>query len=242
MKCLARILCYIAFISCFWSQCYGQENETNKYGLLVINDAARYQNSILLSTDKEMADIRTCLPAVILDLKYSSSENFTHKKLYPKLHTTYLRKKTMEALKNVLNELSNRNLGVKIFDAYRPYSVTEAMWAIVPDDRYAADPAMGSGHNRGVAVDLTLVDLTTNLELPMGTTFDNFSDTAHTSFNKLSKLILENRNTLISAMEKNGFISLETEWWHFSLPDAANFELLDLDFKTLKCLASICTP
>jgi D-alanyl-D-alanine dipeptidase len=123
---------------------------------------------------------------------------------------------------------------VKIFDAYRPYSITEKMWEKVKDDRYAADPSKGSGHNRGAAVDLTLIDLKTKKELPMGTGFDNFTDTAHSDFAQLPESILSNRNLLKSVMEKYGFKQLSTEWWHFYLPNSSTFELLDIRFADLK--------
>jgi D-alanyl-D-alanine dipeptidase len=159
-----------------------------------------------------------------------------HQKIYPSLHTTYLRLPAAKALKKIVAELKNENLSVKIFDAYRPYSVTEKMWEIVKDNRYAADPAKGSGHNRGVAVDLTLIDLHTKKELPMGTGFDNFSDSAHTDFIELPDSVLQNRRLLKTVMEKYGFKSLDTEWWHFSLPGANAYELLDVPFDDLKKL------
>lgn len=104
----------------------------------------------------------------------------------------------------------------------------------IKDNRYAADPSKGSGHNRGIAVDVTLINLKTKKELPMGTGFDNFTDSAHTDFADLPKEILINRNILKTVMEKYGFISLDTEWWHFSLPNASSYELLDLSFADLK--------
>ena len=125
-------------------------------------------------------------------------------------------------------------IGLKIFDAYRPYSVTEKMWEPIKDERYVADPKKGSGHNRGIAVDLTLINLKTKVELPMGTGYDNFSDTAHSTFMALPVEILQNRNLLKNIMEKNGFKVLETEWWHYSFTDAKDFELMDISFKKLK--------
>jgi len=108
------------------------------------------------------------------------------------------------------------------------------MWEKVKDDRYAADPSKGSGHNRGAAVDLTLINLKTKKELPMGTGFDNFTDSAHPGFNQLPDSILANRNLLKSVMEKYGFKQLSTEWWHFYLPNSTSFELLDISFADLK--------
>ena len=88
------------------------------------------------------------------------------------------------------------------------------MWEPIKDERYVADPKKGSGHNRGIAVDLTLINLKTKEELPMGTGFDNFSDTAHQTFTALPEQILQNRNLFKNFMEKYGFKALETEWWH----------------------------
>ena len=102
------------------------------------------------------------------------------------------------------------------------------------DERYVAHPAKGSGHNRGIAVDLTIIKLSTGKELEMGTGFDNFSDTAHHTFTALSAEILQNRNLLRNLMEKYGFKIYPEEWWHYSLPDAAKYEILDLEFKKLK--------
>jgi len=110
------------------------------------------------------------------------------------------------------------------------------MWEPIKDDRYVADPKKGSGHNRGIAIDLTIIDLKTGEELPMGTGYDNFTDTAHVDFNALPSIILQNRSLLKTTMEKYGFISLDTEWWHFSLPDANNYELLNIPFDALKKL------
>ncbi len=105
---------------------------------------------------------------------------------------------------------------------------------MIRDERYVANPVKGSGHNRGIAVDLTLVDKLTGAELPMGTGFDNFTDTAHHSFTDLPKDVLANRLMLKNVMERHGFRALETEWWHYYLPDAGRYELLDLTFKQLQ--------
>ena len=97
------------------------------------------------------------------------------------------------------------------------------------DERYVADPKKGSGHNRGIAVDLTIIDLKTKKELDMGTGFDNFTDSAHHDFTALAPTILANRKLLKETMEKYGFKLFETEWWHYSRPDPEKYEVLDLD-------------
>ena len=136
----------------------------------------------------------------------------------------------------VQKKLNEKGYGLKIWDAYRPYSVTVKMWEHVLDENYAANPKFGSGHNRGVAVDLTIIDLETNKELNMGTRFDNFSDTAHITFRALPDSVKQNRLLLQKVMKENGFKVLETEWWHFYLPDAKKYDLLDLSFKQLEKL------
>ena len=221
-----------------WSTGLAQSNVVNKYGLFVVNDVKILQSEIAADSNKKMADIKKAIPSIALDLKYSTTGNFMHRRLYPSLHTTYARLAVKDALQKVVAELRDQNLTIKIFDAYRPYSVTEEMWEAVKDSRYAADLATGSGHNRGVAVDLTLINLNAKTELAMGTGFDNFSDTAHTDFTELPDSVLQNRRLLITIMEKYGFKSLRTEWWHFSLPDANTYELLNLSFDDLKRMNS----
>ena len=161
--------------------------------------------------------------------------NFTKIKLYKFASTTFLRKDVAAALLLVQEYLKWMGLGIKVFDAYRPYSTTKLMWTIIHDDRYVANPVLGSGHNRGIAVDLTFVNLSSFKELNMGTAFDNFTDSAHHSFTKnFSGEVISNRNLLKSTMEKFGFKSLDTEWWHYSYISNDKYDVMDIDFKTLK--------
>jgi zinc D-Ala-D-Ala dipeptidase len=223
---------HIVLLVFLCTQCtvYGQDTVLNKYGLWVIHKWADLQKTVQHNPQKQMVDIKKLIPNIVLDLKYATTDNFMKIKLYPPIKTTYLRKEAAIALQKVQQELNKQGLGLKIFDAYRPYHVTEKMWEPVQDDRYAADPKKGSGHNRGVAIDLTIIDLKIKKELNMGTGFDNFSDTAHTDFIHLPQQVLQNRNLLKTTMEKNGFKVLDTEWWHFYLPNAKEFELLDISF------------
>lgn len=211
-----------------------QDTVLNKYGLWVIQDIQQLQKTVDQDPSKAMTDLKKLHPKLLLDLRYAGSNNFMHQSLYPAITTTYLRKAAADSLAAVQKELSKTGLGLKIFDAYRPYSVTEKLWEPVKDDRYAADPKKGSGHNRGTAVDLTLIYLKNKKELSMGTGFDNFSDTAHHSFINLPETVLLNRLLLKTAMEKHGFKALDTEWWHYYLSDSTKFELLDIDFNKLK--------
>ena len=104
---------------------------------------------------------------------------------------------------------------------------------MVKDERYVANPANGSNHNRGTAVDLTIIDLTTGTELNMGTSFDNFTDTAHHSFKQLPQEVLANRIKLKTLMNQYGFEAWETEWWHYTYKSPAKFDVLDINFRKL---------
>jgi D-alanyl-D-alanine dipeptidase len=199
----------------------------------VIKEYALYKQSLKNDSLKRMIELKTIMPNIQYDLRYSTTNNFMHQQVYKSGSRTYLRLVVARALARVQQQLNEKNLSLKIWDAYRPYSVTEKMWKMIGDERYVADPKKGSGHNRGIAVDLTIIDKTTGKELDMGTGFDNFTDTAHQDFKDLSPEILNNRALLKTVMEKNGFVAMQTEWWHFfwNNPD---FELLDIDPKKFK--------
>jgi D-alanyl-D-alanine dipeptidase len=176
-----------------------------------------------------MVQLQNWVKPLITDWKYATKENFTHTVLYhhPK---ALVRLPVARALQQVQQELTKQGLSLKFYDAYRPYSVTKKMWEKVPDERYAANPAHGSSHNRGIAVDVSLVDLQTGKELPMPTRFDDFTEKAHHGYDALPAQVKQNRNKLKAVMEKYGFSALATEWWHYSMPGAGQFPLLDLDF------------
>ena len=204
----------------------------NEFGLIVINSTNLYRLSVAEDSLKKMVAIDDYITGISTNLIYATSNNFTHQVLY-KHPKVYLRLAAAKALKAVADELQSQRLGILLFDAYRPYYITKTMWQIVPDDRYAANPSKGSGHNRGIAVDLTLIDLQTKKELAMPTTFDDFSEKAHHNYMQLDSIVLANRQLLKIVMEKYGFIALNTEWWHYYLPNASKYELLDFNFKQM---------
>jgi zinc D-Ala-D-Ala dipeptidase len=210
-------------------------SKTNRYGLTIVEniDSLRLMNKT--GSRDAMVELSQYLQPLYIDFVYATPQNFTKQILY-KNPRAYLRLEAATALQKVQDTLQTLGYDIKLFDAYRPYSVTQKMWEIVPDDRYAANPANGSGHNRGVAVDVTLVDKNTGIDLPMPTPFDNFSDTAHHNFMQLSTTVLANRKLLKTVMEQYGFIALSTEWWHYSLPNPKRYELLNIDFDDMKKL------
>lgn len=164
------------------------------------------------------------------DVRYATTNNFTGKILYP-TDKIYLRKAAADSLRKVNQFLQKEyKLRLKIFDGYRPLSVQKFMWSIFPDDRYVANPKTGSRHNRGAAVDLTLID-STGRELNMGTAYDDFTEKAHSNYKDLPEEILANRKILSYAMQKFGFIPLESEWWHFDFKDWKKYSILDIEIK-----------
>jgi D-alanyl-D-alanine dipeptidase len=232
---LKPVFIAIFFLLCITSV-FTQKLPVSPYGLSYINSVSLYQETVLKDPGKQMISL-TDIPGLILDLRYATDNNFMHKKLYPgNVKTTYLRKPAFLALDSVAKELSKRGLVLVIFDAYRPYSVTEALWNSLKDERYAANPGKGSGHNRGISVDLTMADSKTHQLLPMPTGFDSFSDSAYQNFSNLDARRIANRNLLKRTMEKYGFIPLFSEWWHYSWPETGDFEVLDLSFEQLSTL------
>ena len=163
----------------------------------------------------EFVDIHQMDPSIVLDIRYATSNNFLHRAVY-KQARCFLVKEAALKLQEVQNELKQLGLGLKIFDGYRPLRVQKKMWQIMPNPKYVANPAKGSRHNRGCAVDLTLVD-STGKELNMPTEFDNFTVKAHHNYMKLPARVRLNRWILKTVMEKHGFKSISSEWWHYDM-------------------------
>ena len=212
-----------------------QEIPLNKYGLPIIHKVNTYTATIQADSSKKMIELKSLVPGIIYDLKYATRDNFMKTRMYPaNTVNTFMRLPAARALAKVQATLNAQGYGLKVWDAYRPYSVTERFWEMVKDERYVANPAKASGHNRGIAIDLTIIELATGKELNMGTGFDNFTDTAHHTYTNLSAEVLRNRKLLKDVMERNGFVAFESEWWHYSLPNAPHYEPLDIPFKKLK--------
>ncbi len=176
--------------------------------------------------DSPLINIKTLAPDIVVEMRYATTNNFTGKKLYPVADECLLCEPAAERLARVQNNLEKKGLGLKVWDCYRPLSVQQKLWDVVPDPRYVADPKTGSRHNRGASVDLTLIDAQGH-ELTMPTGFDDFSERAHRTFMDLPADALKNRALLQSAMEQEGFIGLPSEWWHFDEPQWGNFALRD---------------
>ena len=181
----------------------------------------------------DLLEVKKVIPNVVLDIRYATTNNFTGQKLYDG-DRTFLRKETAKKLAAAQREFNAQGLGLKIYDAYRPLSVQRKMWAVYPHPGYVADPARGSRHNRGAAVDVTLIHLDTGKELPMPSHYDEFSERAHRDYTGASAEETRNRELLERVMQKNGFKGLPTEWWHFDDVDSRKYGLLDIDSSQIK--------
>ena len=149
----------------------------------------------------------------VYELKYATPDNFLKQAVYD-CGECYLRKSTAEALVKANEAFKQLGYRIKLFDCYRPLSVQKKMWKILPGTHYVANPAKGSKHNRGAAVDLTLVDAQ-GKELNMGTPFDFFGKEAHHTYTEHTKEVLENRKLLKETLNKYNFKSIYSEWWHY---------------------------
>lgn len=183
------------------------------------------------AANAQLVDIRSVNAAIHLDLRYATANNFMHRVLY-KESRCLLRAIAANQLSQVQEDLEAIGLGLKVYDCYRPLSVQKQMWKLVPDDRYVANPAHGSRHNRGSAVDATLVDRA-GRELTMPTDFDDFTERAAINSNDASVQAKQNRHQLQEAMTKHGFIPLQTEWWHFDTATWAQFPVLDVPLEAI---------
>jgi D-alanyl-D-alanine dipeptidase len=197
----------------------------NRYGLRVVPDRATYDRIAAREPDKRLVDLESL--AIPIDIRYATANNFMHELLYP-VAKAYLRAPAARALAAVQADLAKEGLGIKVFDGYRPYRITEKMWEPIRNTDFVADPAKGSRHNRGAAVDLTLIDLRTGSELAMPTGYDDFTTRARNDFNDLTAEQIANRSKLREVMTRHGFEPLPSEWWHYDFGGWERFELMDV--------------
>jgi len=167
--------------------------------------------------------------SLIIDLRYATYDNFTKQRVYPKDAPALLTLDTALKLKRANEQFEKDGYRIKIWDGYRPKSVQEIFWDLVPDPRYVADPAKGSSHNKGASVDVTLVDFQ-GKELEMPSAYDDFSEKASRNYQGSSENARENVAYLTKIMEESGFTGLPSEWWHFD-DKSRNYPLLDVDFE-----------
>ena len=206
--------------------------QKNPYGLNIINSPQAYRASIKAHPEKALVDIKKAVPGVVLDIRYATKNNFMKQVMYPSARA-FARKPVVEQLKKIQAELKKKGYGLKIFDAYRPYTITVAFYQKASDKNFVAHPKSGSKHNRGCAVDLSIIDLKTGKDVPMPTPYDSFSKAAAADYQDLPPAIKKNRDFLIGVMEKHGFRVMYNEWWHYDFRGWEKYELMDIPFEKL---------
>jgi zinc D-Ala-D-Ala dipeptidase len=189
--------------------------------------------AISFSLQAKLVEVTKINPTIMLDIRYSTTNNFTGKIIYP-CARLFLEEEAAVALDIVQKELNTLGLGLKIFDGYRPLSVQEIFWKICPNEHYVENPAKGSRHNRGAAVDLTLIDLKNGKELKMPSGYDDFTPKAHRDYvNMKAKTARQNCKLLELVMLKYGFIGIPTEWWHFDFYNWEKYPIQNISFNEL---------
>lgn len=170
---------------------------------------------------------------IIIDLRYATAHNFTKKLVYPD-NICVLRKGTAEKLVKANAQLEKLGYRIKVWDAYRPVYVQKIFWNLVKDSRFVANPYTGGSiHNRGCAVDITLVK-SDGSEVTMPSDFDDFSAAAYRTNTDMKNEAKKNLDLLTECMIQNGFKTIDTEWWHFEDTDSKNYKIADIDLKLFK--------
>ncbi len=212
--------------------CNNLQNNEHPYGLDVLDSMKTYKAEIRENPDMALISLDELIPNLVLDMRYATPNNFTGEVVYDH-PAAFLRKPAAEALLRVQQNLARMNMGLKVFDAYRPYAATVKFYEIIGDTNYVASPWHGSRHNRGAAVDVSLISLETGEELPMPTAFDEFSEKAASDYMDLPEEVIHNRTLLIRVMAEEGFTVYPTEWWHFDYTDWERFGLMDVKISEL---------
>lgn len=208
------ILLFLSFISLITScktkspVTYGDYNISRSITIL---DKEKPQTPTL--HDSVFVDIKDYSNKFLFDFRYATTNNFLKQKVYD-CEKCLLRYGTLKKLLAAQKDFEELGYKVILFDCYRPHDVQKKMWEIFPNTSYVADPAKGSIHNRGGAIDLTLADKNSN-ELDMGSAFDHFGVESHHNYENFSFEIKQHRKVLKTIMEKHGLKSIPKEWWHY---------------------------
>jgi len=174
-----------------------------------------------------LVDIESYEGTYAYEVRYATENNFLKQAVYDCVQCLLL-PEVAEAVAAANHEFCELGYRIKFYDCYRPVSVQKKMWAIYPNPGYVGNPyGSGSIHNRGAAVDMTIVKLD-GTALDMGSDYDHFGKTAHIDYPNHSDTIIANRKLLWSVMKNHGFSPIRTEWWHFNY-DAKNYGLPILD-------------
>jgi len=183
----------------------------------------------------DLVDVAKLDPRIKLDIRYATTDNFLSTPVYSSARA-FLQRPAAEALLRAERGLAPQGYGLLIFDAYRPWYVTKIFWEATPADKheFVADPAKGSRHNRGCAVDLTLYDLKTGREIEMTGGYDEMSERSYPNYTGGTAEQRAHRDLLRRAMEAQGFTVYDTEWWHFDYRDWPKYGIGNVPFEGIR--------
>ena len=205
------MLLWVTFIL---SNCKNEVTKSKPINSLPIKEK-KVQKVITFDYDTmAWTDIALVDSTILLDLKYATTDNFVQEKLY-NCGRCFLRPTVTKLIIAAHQQLQKQEFGLKLFDCYRPKPIQELLWKKVPNANYVTPPWKGSMHNRGAAIDLTIVDKN-GRELDMGTAYDFFGKEAHHTYTKHSAAIAKNRKLLKELMASFDLHPIRTEWWHYS--------------------------
>jgi D-alanyl-D-alanine dipeptidase len=182
-----------------------------------------------------LVDLARLDPRIKLDIRYATTDNFLSTPVYTSARA-FLQRPAARALLRAHSDLVKQGYGLLIFDAYRPWYVTKIFWDATPPDKheFVADPAKGSRHNRGCAVDLTLYDLKTGREIEMTGVYDEMSERSYPNYGGGTAEQRRHRDLLRAAMERQGFKVFESEWWHFDYKEWPNYAIQNIPFDKIR--------
>ncbi|WP_333600036.1 M15 family metallopeptidase [Flavobacterium sp.] len=179
--------------------------------------------------DNAFVNLKNYSNDFVFDMKYATADNFLKEKVYP-CEECFLRVKTIKSLLEANKAFLKKGYRIKLYDCYRPLSIQKKMWKIVPNANFVANPKKGSIHNKGGAVDISLVD-SLGVEVDMGTKFDFFGEEASHLYQNLPSTVLENRKFLKDIMLQYNFKSFDSEWWHYNLNNSAADKVSNLKWR-----------
>ena len=183
----------------------------------------------------ELVELVTLDPTIKLDIRYATPNNLAGRAVYTEARA-FLQRPAAEALVRAHLALRAKGYGLLIFDGYRPWRVTKLFWEVTPPDKheFVADPAKGSKHNRGCAVDLSMYDLATGREVEMPGAYDEMSERSYVTYAGGNAEARARRDLLRDAMEREGFFVEPNEWWHFNYKDWTSYGIQDIPFSEIK--------
>jgi D-alanyl-D-alanine dipeptidase len=183
----------------------------------------------------DLIDVAKLDARIQLDIRYATTDNFLSTPVYTSARA-FLQRPAAEALVRAHRELMKSGYGLRIFDAYRPWYVTRIFWDATPSDKheFVADPAKGSRHNRGCAVDLTLYDMATGREVPMTGVYDEMSERSYPNYPGGTAEQRAHRQLLRTTMEKQGFSVFDSEWWHYDYRDWPRYAIQNVPFEEIR--------